>query len=57
MSGLSQEDYYIDERTGYIVFTRKYHLKRGICCGSLCRHCPFLPKHQKGSIEIDKEEK
>jgi hypothetical protein len=24
-----------------MVFTEAYHLKRGICCGSGCRHCPY----------------
>lgn len=34
-------DYYLDEKTGYLVFTREYHLKRGFCCHSGCRHCPY----------------
>ena len=25
---------------GYKVFTARYHLKRGYCCESGCRHCP-----------------
>jgi hypothetical protein len=25
----------------YLVFTRQYHLRRGYCCGSGCRHCPY----------------
>lgn len=33
-------DYYLDE-AGNMVFTEAYHLKRGICCGSGCRHCPY----------------
>lgn len=33
------EDYYTER--GMIVFTARYHLKRGYCCGSGCRHCPF----------------
>ena len=33
------EDYYMER--GMIVFTARYHLKRGNCCGSGCRHCPF----------------
>jgi hypothetical protein len=33
------EFYYTPE--GYIVFTEKYHLKRGYCCKSGCRHCPY----------------
>jgi hypothetical protein len=26
---------------GYIVFTEQYLLKRGYCCKSGCRHCPY----------------
>jgi hypothetical protein len=26
-----------------IVFTAVYHRRRGYCCGSGCRHCPFDP--------------
>ena len=25
----------------YLVFTAAYHLKRGTCCNSGCRHCPY----------------
>ena len=25
----------------YLVFTPAYHLKRGYCCNSNCRHCPY----------------
>jgi hypothetical protein len=25
----------------YMVFTAEYHLKRGYCCKSGCRHCPY----------------
>jgi len=38
--GLSDEDYYFNEQ-GYVVFTAAYHLKRGYCCKSGCRHCPY----------------
>ena len=34
-------DSYRDPLTGYTVFTKLYHLKRGHCCGSGCRHCPY----------------
>jgi hypothetical protein len=34
------EDYYLNEQ-GLMVFTAKYHLKRGYCCQSGCRHCPY----------------
>jgi len=30
------------------VFTEEWHKKRGYCCGSGCRHCPFIPKHHRG---------
>ncbi len=36
---LEPEDFYWDGP--YIVFTAAYHLKRGECCGSRCRHCPY----------------
>jgi len=26
---------------GYKIFTEQYHLKRGYCCESNCRHCPY----------------
>jgi hypothetical protein len=33
------EDYYWEN--GLMVFTEAYHLKRGYCCKSGCRHCPY----------------
>ena len=33
-------DYYINEK-GNWVFTSEYHLKRGSCCKSGCKHCPY----------------
>lgn len=36
-------DYYIED--GNLVFTEWYHLKRGECCGNLCRHCPYEYKN------------
>eukprot|EP00658_Telonema_sp_P-2_P055522 TRINITY_DN44134_c0_g1_i2.p1 TRINITY_DN44134_c0_g1~~TRINITY_DN44134_c0_g1_i2.p1 ORF type:complete len:325 (-),score=46.86 TRINITY_DN44134_c0_g1_i2:384-1358(-) len=32
---------YTDPATGFTVFTAYTHLKRGRCCGSRCRHCPY----------------
>ncbi len=37
---LDPEDFYYSLE-GYIVFTEKYHLKRGYCCKSGCKHCPY----------------
>ncbi len=34
-----EADYYIEN--GLYVFTAAYHLKRGYCCQSGCRHCPY----------------
>lgn len=34
------EDFYFNE-AGLMVFTEKYHLKRGHCCKSRCKHCPY----------------
>lgn len=33
-------DYYLTPE-GYRCFTEQYHLKRGYCCESGCRHCPY----------------
>ena len=33
------EDYYMEGP--YLVFTEAYHRKRGYCCNSGCRHCPW----------------
>jgi hypothetical protein len=38
-SALAPEDFYLDGP--YMVFTAAYHLKRGYCCNSDCRHCPY----------------
>jgi hypothetical protein len=52
---------YVEERSekplfyienGYKVFTAKYHMERGTCCGNGCRHCPFEPKHEVGNIQL-----
>jgi hypothetical protein len=36
---LAPEDFYYEGP--YLVFTAAYHLKRGYCCNSNCRHCPY----------------
>jgi len=35
-------DFYFDG--GLMVFTAEYHRRRGYCCGSGCRHCPYTGK-------------
>ncbi|MFN8009803.1 MAG: DUF5522 domain-containing protein [Holophagaceae bacterium] len=34
---------------GCLVFTEAHHLRRGSCCGSGCRHCPYEPRGCAGS--------
>lgn len=40
------EDFYFNEE-GLMVLTEKYHLKRGVCCGNKCSHCPYNWKNVK----------
>ena len=44
------EDYYITPE-GYRCFTEKHHLKRGYCCKSGCRHCPYGYNKKTGNIK------
>ncbi|MDX2030870.1 MAG: DUF5522 domain-containing protein [Blastocatellia bacterium] len=48
------EDYYFEG--GLLVFTRQYHLRRGFCCGSGCRHCPYAPRGEAGTTTLAKAE-
>lgn len=47
---ISGEDYYVED--GLIVMTAAYHIKRGSCCGSSCKWCPYEPKHQAGTTTL-----
>lgn len=49
MKRLQNEDFYHSPE-GFLIFTEAYHLKRGYCCKSGCRHCPYGRK--KKWIEI-----
>ena len=42
--------YYLEN--GRVVFTKQFHLERGHCCGSKCRHCPYDPEHIRGTTKI-----
>jgi hypothetical protein len=44
------EDYYLEH--GLLVMTAAYHRKRGSCCGSGCRCCPFEPHHEAGATKL-----
>jgi len=43
-------DSYRDPVTGYQVFTAAYHLRRGSCCESGCRHCPWIAKRPNPTV-------
>lgn len=48
------EDYYLEK--GNIIMTEEYLKKRGTCCGSGCRHCPFWPVHTKGNKNLKSDD-
>jgi hypothetical protein len=41
-TAMDDEDYYFEGP--YMVFTEAFHRKRGCCCNSTCRHCPYREK-------------
>lgn len=48
---LEDGDYYLTPE-GYRCFTEQYHLKRGYCCQSGCRHCPYNSR-EGGNLKIN----
>lgn len=50
---LAEEDYYLSPE-GFIIFTENYHLKRGYCCKSGCKHCPYGFNKKTGKFEDKK---
>jgi 2-iminoacetate synthase ThiH len=47
------EDFY--REGAVIVFTARFHLKRGYCCESGCRHCPYRAEEKTDAVEFEKE--
>jgi hypothetical protein len=51
-------DYYMLE-DGRLVFTAKYLLDRGFCCGNGCMHCPYdymnVPEPRKSMLLKEKQ--
>ncbi len=45
------EDFYMEG--GMLVFTPRYHLRRGYCCGSGCRHCPFVIENEVETKQVE----
>lgn len=52
------EDYYLNEQ-GLLTFTEAYHLRRGYCCGSGCKHCPYnyeaVPEPRRSELLAKRE--
>lgn len=40
----------------WMIFTRQFLLRRGYCCGSGCRHCPYEPRWTKGTTTVAGED-
>jgi hypothetical protein len=38
----SRADSYVDPATGLTVLTAGFLARRGYCCDSGCRHCPYV---------------
>jgi len=41
---LHADDFYWEN--GNMVMTEHYHSRRGYCCNSKCRHCPYVQEKQ-----------
>ena len=39
------EDYYSEGEL--VIFTERYHLRRGYCCENGCRHCPYTSDDER----------
>jgi hypothetical protein len=39
-----------------LVMTEQYHIRRGSCCGSKCKHCPYSPPYQKMNKNLNKDQ-
>jgi hypothetical protein len=49
-------DFYYNEK-GYMVFTEAFLLKRGYCCDSGCKHCPYKKEKKLKKRLWDNESK
>jgi hypothetical protein len=47
---VEEKDFYWENE--FLVFTRHYHLNRGRCCGSGCRHCPYEPRWTRDATTV-----
>jgi hypothetical protein len=49
---LDRQPPYTIDADGKTILTSYFLRKRGVCCGSGCRNCPYTPKHIKGNTNI-----
>ncbi len=47
------EDFYREGAS--VVFTEGYHRRRGYCCESGCRHCPYQSKKEGRDLDANAE--
>jgi len=40
------------DANGNLVFTERFLLRQGCCCGNGCCHCPYEPKHKTGERQV-----
>jgi hypothetical protein len=54
-----EDDYYLND-SGFIVFTAKYLLERGYCCGNGCKNCPYdykaVPEPKRSQLLAKRKE-
>jgi hypothetical protein len=50
----NQKDFY-ETKDNLMVMTEEFHIQRGSCCGSGCRHCPYWPPHKKMNTNLRDE--
>lgn len=55
-----EDDFYLNTE-GFQVFTEKYLLERGYCCGNGCKHCPYnykaVPEPRRTALLNSRKEK
>jgi len=58
---LIEDIHFYINKDGYIVFTEKYHLEKGSCCGMGCLHCPYnyenVPEPRRSELTFIKTKK
>lgn len=57
--GFGEAGYYFND-DGFVVFTAKYLLERGYCCGNGCRNCPYdykaVPEPKRSQLLAKRKE-